>query len=99
MKKHSNKYASRFYQAVLSLHTQSECRVFFEDIFTPKELSEVSQRFEIAEYLSQGKSYSEINQLTGASTATICRIKKCLAPKNSGYRIVLGRLNNMEVQP
>ena len=69
-----------------------ECDLFFEDACTIKELQEISQRFEVATLLWQGKSYNEINQITGASTATICRVKKCLVYGNSGYRIALERM-------
>ena len=82
----------KLFQAILSLQTLDECYEFFEDACTIKEIEEIAQRFEVAEHLWQGKSYNEINQLTGASTATICRVKKCLVYGNSGYRLALDRM-------
>ena len=84
----------RLFDAVLSLKTKEECYEFFEDACTIKEIQEISQRFEVATLLWQGKSYGEVNQITGASTATICRVKKCLVYGNSGYKIALERMND-----
>ncbi len=84
------------FQAILSLQTLEECYAFFEDACTIKEIQEIAQRFDVASQLWKGKSYSEINQATGASTATICRVKKCLLYGNSGYRSVLNRISPKE---
>ena len=86
----------KLFQAILSLQTVDECYEFFEDACTIKEIEEIAQRFEVAEHLWQGKSYNEINQLTGASTATICRVKKCLVYGNSGYKLALERMAQVE---
>lgn len=82
----------RLFDAILSLRTKDECYEFFEDACTIREIEEIAQRFEVAELLWNGKSYNEINQTTGASTATICRVKKCLVYGNSGYRVALERM-------
>ena len=86
----------RLFQAILSLENLEECYEFFEDACTIKEIQEISQRFDVATQLWQGKSYNEVNQKTGASTATICRVKKCLMYGNSGYRLVLERMAERE---
>lgn len=86
----------QLFHAILSLKSVDECYEFFEDACTIRELNEISQRFDVAEKLWRGKSYNEINQDTGASTATICRVKKCLMYGNSGYRLVLDRLSGQE---
>ena len=80
------------YQAILTLQTIEDCKNFFEDACTIKEIREIAQRFEVATQLWQGKSYNEVNQSTGASTATICRVKKCLMYGSSGYRQALERM-------
>ena len=82
----------RLYQAVAGLQTPEECRRFFEDICTIKELVDMSQRLEVATLLQQGKNYQEISAQTGVSTATISRVNKCLQYGNDGYQMVLGRL-------
>ena len=76
------------FEAILKLENQDECRVFFEDICTFKELQDLSQRYLVAQMLNEGKNYQEICRATGASTATICRVNKCLM-YGEGYRVVL----------
>ncbi len=82
----------RLYQAIAGLQTTEECRRFFEDICTIKELVDMSQRLEVATLLQQGKNYQEISAQTGVSTATISRVNKCLQYGNDGYPMVLSRL-------
>ena len=93
-----NSETEALFDAILSLETKEDCYRFFEDICTIKELQEISQRFDVAKLLWEGNSYNNINQQTGASTATICRVKKCLMYGNSGYRLVLDRMANKEAQ-
>ena len=76
----------RLYKAILALETEEDCASFFEDICTIKEMQDISQRLEVAFMLHQGKNYQEISALTGASTATISRVKKCLVYGCGGYR-------------
>ena len=89
MDKRLAEMASDFFEAVLRLKTKEECEKFFEDVFTIKELQDVSQRLEVAFLLKQGKNYREISEKTGASTATISRVSKCLSYGQGGYEIVL----------
>ena len=67
--------AERLMQALLALHTREECHAFLEDICTIKEVQDISQRIEVAFMLDEGKNYQEISKATGASTATISRVK------------------------
>ena len=90
------KPVERLFQAILTLHSVEECYRFFEDACTIKEIQEIAQRYEVAELLWDGKSYNEINKETGASTATICRVKKCLMYGSSGYQLALERLTAQE---
>ena len=76
------------FNAILSLENIDECRAFFEDICTIKELQDLSLRLRVAMMLNEGKNYQEICSATGASTATICRVNKCLT-WGEGYRAVL----------
>ena len=62
------------FRAILSLENKEECYTFFEDICTINELLSLSQRFEVARMLRQQKTYLEIADKTGASTATISRL-------------------------
>ena len=90
------KEVERLFQAILTLQTVEECYRFFEDACTIKEIQEIAQRFDVASQLWTGKSYQEVNQKTGASTATICRVKKCLMYGSSGYKLALERLTAQE---
>ena len=80
------------FEAILSLETVDECYKFFEDACTIKEIPDISQRYEVARLLSEKKNYQEISKETGASTATISRVAKCLSYGSDGYALVLERL-------
>ena len=79
----------RLFETVIKLNSIEQCAAFFEDICTIKELQDISQRLEVARMLNDGKNYQEISKQTGASTATICRVNKCLVYGSGGYRSVL----------
>ncbi|MBQ2889740.1 MAG: hypothetical protein IJE41_04730 [Clostridia bacterium] len=79
----------KLYDAVLSLNTEEDCRMFFEDICTIKELETMSQRLEVARMLMGGSTFNEIVAATGASTTTISRVNRCLNYGDGGYRLVL----------
>ena len=79
--------------AVLKLETVEECYQFFEDICTISELKAMSQRLEVAKILQKRHTYDEIVSRTGASTATISRVKRCLNYGADGYNLVFERLN------
>ncbi len=82
------------FRGVLSLQSLEECYNFFEDLCTITELRAMEQRFEVAKMLDDGRIYSDIVRETGASTATISRVNKCLTYGTDGYRNVLDRLKN-----
>ena len=92
MAKIEKKYLDNLYMAILSLRTVDECAAFFDDVCTIQELEALSQRFEVAKLLYEGKNYVDINKLTGASTATICRVSKCLSYGDGGYKTAIQRL-------
>lgn len=87
-----SKEADDLFEAILSLETQEECYRFFEDLCTVKEIKAMSQRYEVARLLIQKKTYSEIEESTGASTATISRINRTLQFGADGYAVVLSKL-------
>mgnify|MGYP001132745089 CR=1 FL=1 len=66
------------FEAILSLETKEECYTFFEDVCTINELLSLSQRFEVAKMLREQKTYLEIAERTGASTAAISRVSRSL---------------------
>lgn len=79
-------------RAMLSLNTVEECYAFLEDILTISELQSIAQRLAVARMLDQGQTYDDIEKITGASSATISRVKRCLSFGADGYRTVLDRI-------
>lgn len=77
------------FEAILKLKSVEDCRRFFEDVCTIKELQDITQRLEVARLLKEGYNYQSISKETGASTATISRVNKCLNYGSGGYGIVL----------
>lgn len=84
------------FEAILKLENIEECYKFFEDVATINELKALSQRIQVAKMLKEKKIYTEIADVTGASTATISRVNKCLNYGEGGYRIVLDRVDTEE---
>ena len=90
------KNMSQFYKAILELRDEDECRRFFDDVATIKEVLDLSARFEVARLLDDGAVFSEISKQTGASSATISRVNKCLTYGEGGYKTVLDRMKDIE---
>lgn len=82
----------RLFKAILTLKNIDECYRFFEDICTISEIKALAQRLAVAEMLKHGNTYTEISDATGASTATISRVNRCLNYGADGYKMVLERL-------
>ena len=80
------------FRGILTLKTMEDCRAFFEDICTVKEISEMSRRLDAARMLDDNKIYNGIADATGLSTATISRVNRCLKYGSDGYSRVLARL-------
>lgn len=80
------------FEAVMCLKSKEECYLFFEDVCTVNELLSLSQRFEVARMLKEKRTYLEIAEKTGASTATISRVNRSLNYGNDGYEMVLRRM-------
>ena len=85
-------YNSNLYKALLSLQTEEECKKFFDDICTIGELNSIAQRLEVARLLDKEETFVEIGEKTGASSATISRVNRCIRYGEGGYKIVLDRL-------
>ena len=82
------------YRAILSIRDEAECRAFLEDLCTVSELKALSQRMDVALLLDEGLIYSEILEKTGASSATISRVNRCLHYGSGGYKLVVPRLRD-----
>ncbi len=84
-----NKQKNELFNAILALKTLEDCDKFFEDLCTINELNAMAQRLEVAVLLKQGETFNTIVDKTGASTATISRVNRCLKYGSGGYDIVL----------
>ena len=92
MKSLHNHETDLLFEAILSLENVEDCYLFFEDICTIKELQAITQRFQVAVQLDAERNYLAVSEDTGASSATISRVNKCLLYGSGGYRTALDRL-------
>ena len=97
MREFESKIKSReldyFFNAILKIKDIEECYRFFEDVSTITELKALAQRLQVARMLREKKTYIEIGEMTGASTATISRVNRCLNYGSEGYNTILDRLD------
>lgn len=96
LNKLNKKEVDQLFRAILQLKTIEECYRFFDDLCTVGEIKSLAQRLEVARMLKEGCTYSQIESETGASTATISRVKRCLHYGTDGYMLVLERLEKSE---
>ncbi len=92
-KKIKTEAVDQLFDAIMTLKDRNECYAFFEDLCTVNELLSLSQRFEVASMLKDHRTYLDIAEKTGASTATISRVNRSLNYGNDGYELVFKRLN------
>ena len=83
------------FDAILTLKDREECYTFFEDVCTINELLSLSQRYEVAYMLRQHRTYMDIAEKTGASTATISRVNRALNYGKDGYELVFSRIEGL----
>ena len=85
---------TKLLDAILSLKTREEVQAFLEDLCTIQEINSMVQRYDVALLLDQGLTYSQIAEITGASTATISRVNRSLVYGSDGYRAAIARMKN-----
>lgn len=95
-KKIRTEAVDHLFEAILCLKDKEECYTFFEDVCTVNEILSLSQRFEVAKMLKEKKTYLEISEKTGASTATISRVNRSLNYGNDGYDMVFARMEKRD---
>ncbi len=81
------------FEIIAKIDSEQECKEFLQDLCTIKELSDMTQRLQVAKLLEQGKNYKEISELTGASSATISRVNRCFL-YSDGYKSMLKKLTD-----
>ena len=82
------------FDAVTSLQSAKECRLFFKDLCTPAELQALVDRWQVVEYLQQDLPYRKIHDLTGVSVTTIGRVARCLSDGYGGYQTAIDRISH-----
>ena len=87
-----NAQIDALFEAILKLEDREDCQLFLEDLCTVKEIRALAQRLEIARRLDRGDSYVSTVEHTGASSATVSRVNRCLEYGPGGYRMMLKRL-------
>ena len=92
MEKIKNESEERLYRAISALKTPEECRAFFEDLCTIREIEDMAQRLDTAILLDRGMNYQHISETVGVSTATISRVNRCHRYGSGGYRTALREL-------
>ncbi|MFV0313695.1 MAG: YerC/YecD family TrpR-related protein [Anaerotignum sp.] len=90
-KKIKTELTDKLFQCILSMNTVEECYLLFEDLCTINEIQAIAQRMEVASMLDAKCTYVEIAEKTGASTATISRVNRCLNYGTDGYRLAIDR--------
>nr|WP_245345446.1 YerC/YecD family TrpR-related protein [Halobacillus andaensis] len=92
------KTLDQLFEAILSLKNVEECYEFFDDLATMNEVQSLAQRLEVARMLREGFTYHKIETETGASTATISRVKRCLNYGNDAYTLALDRVQEKRTE-
>ncbi|SET13308.1 YerC/YecD family TrpR-related protein [Anaerobranca gottschalkii] len=92
LEKLGKEHINQLFEGILLLEDLDECYRFFEDLCTVNEVKSLAQRLEVARMLKNGMTYQKIEEATGASTATISRVKRCLEYGEGGYNTILERL-------
>lgn len=91
-----NPSVDRLFEIITQLNTKEECRRFFDDLCTIKEVLDMAQRLDVAVLLRQGVNYQTISQQVNVSTATISRVSKCLNYGSGGYAAALEKLEDSQ---
>lgn len=86
--------SEELYRAFLTLKTENECKIFFEDLCSISEIMAMEQRYEVARRLYNGSIYNTIMEETGASSAIISRVNRSLQYGAGGYEVAFRRLED-----
>ena len=78
IKKRDIQAADELFEVILSLETKEDCRLFFDDLCTIREVEQMAQRLKAARLMMEGKTYHEVTGETDISSATLSRISRCI---------------------
>ena len=96
MPNYHNDSVQRLYSVIADINTPEECRAFFEDLCTIKEIQDMAQRLDTALLLDKGYSYQKISDTVKVSTATISRVNRALNYGSNGYRTAIDKMKETE---
>lgn len=80
------------FEGILKLENLDDCYHFFDDLCTSNELVSLKQRFQVAKRIKEGQTYQKVQDETGASSATVSRVKRCLDYGSDGYHRIIDRM-------
>ena len=89
-----NEFTDMLFKSIMELKSIEECYAYFDDLCTIKEVRDMGQRLAVAMQLSRGDSYQKTMETTGVSSATICRVNRCLGYGSGGYKMVIDRMKD-----
>lgn len=92
MPSYHNDSVQRLFSVITDIDTTDECRAFFEDLCTIKEIQDMAQRLDTALLLDEGYSYQKISDAVKVSTATISRVNRALNYGSNGYRTAINKM-------
>ena len=81
----SKKDIQNLFEVIIKLNTVKDCQNLFDDLCTDKEVEQMAQRIKAAKLLIEGKTYNQVIEQTDISSATLCRVSRCVQ-YGKGYR-------------
>ena len=83
-----NDKINELYRIIAGIRTPEECRAFFDDLCTKKEVEKMAERVYAAKLLMEGKTYSQVMAESDISSATLSRVSQCVQ-YGEGYSKIL----------
>ena len=71
-------FIKQLYETIASITDEEDCRLFFNDLCTNKEIENMAQRWQAAKLLKQGLTYNQVIEQTDISSATLSRVSRAL---------------------
>lgn len=81
----SKKDIENLFEVIVKLNSVKDCQYLFDDLCTDKEVEQMAQRIKAAKLLMEGKTYNQVIEQTDISSATLCRVSRCVQ-YGKGYR-------------
>ena len=85
---HKKEKIEELFKLILALDNMEDCRSFFDDLCTKKELEKMAERVYAAKLLMEGNTYNQVIAQADISSATLSRVSRCIQ-YGSGYSKLL----------